>query len=490
MILSSFQFVGFLAIVLGTFFLVPHKVRWAFLLLASAYFYAQGAASPLLLFHLGATVVAAYWLGLRIEATSEAKRKRRWLEIAVVLLGCNLLGFKYTVFANESLRSMAGFLELGYPVPVVHVVLPLGISFYTFQLISYVVDVYKGVIKAERHLGVFAVYVSFFPKLLAGPIERGKSLLPQLHAETRFDYDRVTSGLQLMIWGAFQKVVVADTLAPFVTDAYADPRAHAGPAMVFATWLFAFQVYCDFAGYTNMAIGAARTLGYELSPNFNRPYLATSVQDFWKRWHISLTSWLTDYIYTPLTRTKKIKIKWYYLMLLSLLVTFVFSGLWHGANWTFVLWGTLHGVYLVFAVMTQKWRTSVHKKTGLLKRKRLHRMVKIATTFTLVCFAYILFEARSVGDAAYIIGHLHTGWAAPIDGIVHLIARRWAPLVFGLLGVAIVLFVDQKSEEQRKQFTLADRPRWVRWTANYVGAVAVVVLGAGAGDANFIYVQF
>ncbi len=489
MILSSYQFVGFFAVVLGLFFLVPYRFRWVYLLLASYYFYLSGSASPLLLGHLGLTTLVAYWLGLRVEAAQDGDRKRGWLKLAIVLLAGNLLVFKYTAFANESARAMLHMLSMSYPIPVVHLVLPLGISFYTFQLISYEVDVYKGTVKAERHLGVFAVYVAFFPKLLAGPIERAKSLLPQLHERTDFDYGRVSSGLQLMLWGAFQKVVVADTLGPFVGDAYGDPRSHSGMTMAFATWLFAFQVYCDFAGYTHMAIGAGRTLGYELSPNFSRPYFATSVQDFWKRWHISLTSWLTDYIYTPLTRSK-IRLKWYYLMLLSLLLTFVFSGLWHGANWTFVLWGTLHGVYLVFATMTQKARNKFHKRTGLLKKKGLHRWVKVGTVFGLVCFAYILFQSRSVSDAWHIMTHLHTGWGDPVGGITTLVARRWAPLAFALSGALLVTVVDYLSERDKKQFTLTDRPRWVRWTATYVGAVAVMVLGAGGGEHDFIYVQF
>lgn len=490
MVFNSLSFVFFFSVVLGLFFLVPQKLKWAFLLASSVWFFVGGAGSPLLLLHIALTIAAAYWLGQRIDAESDAAPKRRWLQTAIVLLGANLFVFKYTGFTNESLRSVASGLGLSYPVPVIQMLLPLGISFYTFQLISYVVDVYKGM-KAERHFGVFALYVMFFPKFLAGPIERAKNLLPQLHVEQHFDYDRISAGLQLMLWGAFQKVVVADRVALFVNEAYADPRAHTGATMVFATWLFAFQVYCDFAGYTNMAIGAAQTLGYKLSPNFNRPYFATSVQDFWKRWHISLTSWLTDYIYTPLTRTKKIKLKWYYLMLLSLLFTFVFSGLWHGANWTFVAWGTLHGIYLVTATMTQKWRTKIHKKTGLIKRKKLHNALKVMSTFALVCFAYILFQAKSIADAAYIIGHLHTGWADPAAGVSALIDHRWAPMAFGVLGIAVVVWADATASDKLDQQLLNGKPRWVRWTANYACAAAIAVLGAFEhGNADFIYVQF
>lgn len=490
MVFSSLSFVFFFSVVLGLFFFVPPKLRWVFLLACSIWFFMAGAGSPLLLLHIALTIGAAYGLGRRIENEPDAPAKRRWLQTAIVLLGANLFVFKYTGFTNESLRSAFDALGLSYPVPVIEMLLPVGISFYTFQLISYVVDVYKGM-KAERHFGVFALYVMFFPKFLAGPIERARNLLPQLHANHQFDYARITGGLQLMLWGAFQKVVVADRVGLFVNEAYADPRAHTGATMAFATWLFAFQVYCDFAGYTNMALGAAQTLGYKLSPNFNRPYFATSIQDFWKRWHISLTSWLTDYIYTPLTRTKKIKLKWYYLMLLSLLFTFVFSGLWHGANWTFVAWGTLHGVYLVSATMSQKWRTQLHKKTGLLKRKKLHKVVKVVTTFTLVCFAYILFQARSISDAAYIISHLHTGWSNPLPGLSALINHRWAPMAFGVLGIAVVVWADATGPAKPDQHLLTGKPRWVRWTANYACAASIAILGAFEhGNADFIYVQF
>lgn len=488
MVFNSAEFLVFFAVVLGVLFLLPHKGRWIFLLAASCYFYAIG--SVLLLGHLALTIIATYKLGLWIDAAPKGPAKLRWLRVALVLLVGNLLAFKYTAFANENFRSFFGWFGADYPVPVFHPALPLGISFYTFQLISYVVDVYRGA-QAERHLGVFALYVSFFPKLVAGPIERAKSLLPQLHAEHSFDYQRIVSGLQLMLWGAFQKVVVADRLALFVDRAYADPHSYSGLSMSIATWLFAFQVYCDFSGYTDIALGAALTLGYKLSPNFNRPYFATSVQDFWKRWHISLTSWLTDYIYTPLTRTKKIKIKWYNLMLLSLLITFVISGVWHGANWTFIVWGALHGVYLVVGMSTQKWRTKVHKRTGLLKAPRLHRSVKIATTFGLVCFGYFFFRAASIGDSLYIITHLHTGWTQPGAAVKALVEYAWSDLALGMFGIAVVIAADVLKGKVSIPSVLATRPRWFRWSVVYAGVVSVLLLGAlYGGNAEFIYVQF
>ncbi|HEX6244222.1 MAG TPA: MBOAT family O-acyltransferase, partial [Polyangiales bacterium] len=406
---NSLEFLLFFLIVVGTFFFVPQRARWAFLLGASCYFY--GVWNWLVLIQLVAVIGLTYWFGVRIEDTADAVKKRKLATTSIVLLVLNLFAFKYTAFANESFRSLFSWVGAPYPIPVVRLILPIGISFYTFQLIGYIVDVYK-VGKAERHLGVFALFTLFFPKLVAGPIERSKGLLPQLHAEQSFDRARVVAGLRLMLWGAFQKIVVADRLAPFVNAVYAKPRDQEGVVLVFATWVFAFQIYCDFAGYSDIAVGAAQTLGFKLTRNFNRPYFAISVQDFWKRWHISLSSWLTDYVYTPLSRTK-VKMKWHTWMQVALFITFVVSGFWHGAAWTFVLWGALHGSYLVAAMQSQKTWTKIHKKTGILKRQKLHNTLKICATFSLVCFAYIFFRAESVADAFYIVGHLHSGWLHP-----------------------------------------------------------------------------
>lgn len=488
MVFNSVEFLAFFAVILGGYFFIPQRARWVFLLAASCYFYAVG--SVVLLGHLALTTIVTYWFATWIEAATEPRPKRSRLQLALFLLVLNLFVFKYTAFFNENVRALFGWFGAYYPVPAFHPVLPLGISFYTFQLISYVVDVYRGA-PAERHLGKFSLYVAFFPKLVAGPIERAKNLLPQLHAEHSFDYQRVASGLQLMLWGLFQKVVVADRLAVFVDRAYSNPQNYDGVSMVLATWLFAFQVYCDFSGYTDIAIGAAQTLGIKLSPNFNRPYFATSVQEFWKCWHMSLTSWLTDYIYTPLTRTKKIKIKWYYLMLGSLLVTFVISGVWHGANWTFIAWGALHGIYLVVGASTQKWRTKLHKKTGLLGQPRLHRALKVASTFGLVCFGYVFFRAASIGDSLYIIRHLPTGWGQPAAGVKALVEYAWADLALGVMGIAVVIAVDAMKGKKSLAGSLEAGPRWVRWGVLYAGVVSILLVGAlYGGKADFIYVRF
>lgn len=487
MVFHSIQFVTFFAAVVACYFVTPPRARWVVLLVASLYFYA--VSEPMYLVQILAATALSFWLALKMEAAPDKPAKKRLVTVGIVLLVANLVIFKYTSFFNESLRSVFGWAGVSYSVPVLQILLPIGISFYTFQLISYLVDVFRGA-RAERHAGLFTLYVTFFPKLIAGPIERARNLLPQLHAEQRFDYQRTVTGLQLVLWGVFKKVVVADRIAPFVQQVYDQPHAHDGVTMTLATWLYAFQIYCDFSGYTDIALGLAAIFGYQLTQNFNRPYFATSIQDFWKRWHISLTSWLTDYVYTPFTRQRVIKMKFYNLMLLGLLVTFVVSGFWHGAQWTFVAWGALHGLYIVVSLQTQKRRAAFCKAVGLAARPKLHAQVKIAVTFTLVCFAYILFRANSMADALYIMSRLHTGWGEAVPTIKDFVSGNHSEFALALLGIAFVMAVETLQGKVDVGATLAKRP-WLRWSSYYAGAVSVALLGAyyGIGQ-QFIYFRF
>lgn len=485
MAFNSFHYLAFFPAAVAVFFVLPQRLRWAWLLLASLYFY--GLWSPLLLLQIVLATTVSWFLGLKIEAAPAKEQKRRILTSGILLLIANLFVFKYTGFANESVRSVFGWFGGRYPIPTIQLLLPLGISFYTFQLIAYLVDVHRGE-KAERHLGVFGVFIAFFPKLVSGPIERAKNLLPQLHREQTFDYARVVAGLELMAYGFFKKVVVADRLAPAVTRVYDDPRAYDGIAMVAATWLFAFQVYCDFSGYTDIARGSAQVMGYKLMENFNRPYFATSIADFWKRWHISLTTWLTDYVYTPLTRQRRFKIKFYYLILWSLFITFVVSGLWHGAQWTFVVWGALHGSYIVCSTLTQKWRARVAAALKLDCVPRLHRAYKVAVTFGLVCIAYVFFQAHTLADAVYILTHSFTGWS--MSGLKEFVSGQWVEVGIGLLGMAAVLLVDSLVGGGIHEL-LAKRSVWVRWSIYQACALSIVLFGAFyETNQKFIYFQF
>nr|WP_269144663.1 MBOAT family O-acyltransferase [Devosia faecipullorum] len=365
--------------------------------------------------------------------------------------------------------------------------MPLGISFYTFQVISYIVDVYRGE-RVERHFGLFVLYVMFFPKVVSGPIERARNLLPQLHALPGFSFPLAIAGFQLLLWGAFKKVVVADRIAPFVDRVYSAPQDFDGVATSFATWLYAFQLYFDFSGYTDMALGAAMMLGIRLMQNFDRPYFAVSVQDFWKRWHISLTSWLNDYVYTPITRSKRIKIKLYNLILIALMVTFVVSGFWHGSHWTFIVWGALHGAYIVVSLLVQKPWNRFAKQIGLTKYPRFYTGFKIARTFLLVCFAYILFRAADMSDALFMMGNIWTGWGNFGGGIASVVQGDNTDILLVFLGIAIVMAPEFFPE--RKVGEAAEPPLWRSWGLQYVMVLAIVLFGAFDGAGQFIYFRF
>lgn len=483
----SREFALFFTIVALVYFALPKSVRWIWLLASSLYFY--GANEPLFLIQIAAAAGVAYYLGLEMQKAADQGRKRSLLTVGVCLLIANLAVFKYTGFINESLRGLFDLVGLTYPVPTLSILLPIGISFYTFLLIGYLVDVYRGT-KAEGHFGIFSLYVLFFPKLIAGPIERTKNLLPQLHSPPDFQYEQAVFGLQLILWGVFKKAVVADRIALHVDAIYNAPQAADGVALTLATFMYAFQIYCDFSGYTDIALGTAAFLGFNMVRNFDRPYMATSIQDFWKRWHISLTSWLTDYVYTPLTRQRRFKIKFYTMMLLGLFVTFVVSGIWHGAQWTFVIWGILHGTYIVTSVLLQKQRNQFVRAIGLTKYPALHRAVKVATTFLLVCFAYIWFRAGSVADALYITTSLHTGWLSPIGGVKELIGWNQANFVLALAGIAVVIAADiVLGNKEKVRAFLADRS-WLRWGLYYAGATSVLVLGVLHSEQQFLYFRF
>ncbi|MEO3388982.1 MBOAT family O-acyltransferase [Mesorhizobium sp. CAU 1741] len=484
MAFNSIEYVLFFATVIVVYFIVNQRFRLDWLLTASLFFYAS--ADPVLIVHFIIVIVVTYFLALRIDAQSEKDKRKRWMLIAVGLLVFNLFIFKYTMFLSDTLRSLSEASGVPYPVPTFRIMLPIGISFYTFSLISYVIDIQKGM-PAERRFRTFALYASFFPKIVAGPIERAKKLIPQFDVPHSFDYERAYLGLQLILWGAFKKIVVADNIAPFVARVYDNPQGVDGVAVVAATVLYAFQLYCDFSGYTDIAIGSALMMGFHLSPNFNRPYIATSIQDYWKRWHISLSSWLTEYVYTPMSRTTWIKMKWYNLMLLSLFATFVVSGLWHGAQWTFVVWGALHGSYIVISQLTQKQRGKLVRFVGLNKYPSALRAWKIGCTFTLVCLAYILFRSSNLADAAELFARLPIGWMNPIEGLKIVIAGYRTEILICIAGIGVVLLIEaMQGKAQTGQIALSSR-----WMLNYTAATAIILFGAlYQTDQQFIYFQF
>ena len=484
----STHFVLFFAIVAVVNFLIPVRWRLHWLTLASLYFVAAGGVVYLVQVLLAAAFT--YYIGLRIDGAADKPKKQNWLALGVVGLVANLFWFKYASFFNESFRALAEALGFNYTVPELNLLLPLGISFYTFLLIGYLIDVLRGT-KPERNVGAFAMFVTFFPKFVSGPIERSKNLLPQIHVDHTFDAARIAAGAQLAMWGVFKKVVVADRIAPFVNEVYANPQAYDGPTLAITTFLYAFQLYCDFSGYTDIALGCALILGYKLVPNFNRPYFATSIQDFWRRWHMSLTTWLTDYVYTPLTRQKWLKVKFFTMTLIGLFITFVVSGLWHGAAWTYVAWGALHGSYIVVSLMLQKPWNQFARRIKLDKTPNLYRGLKIGVTFLLVCLAYVLFRAESMGDAMYIYANLLSGWGNIVDVVREMFARGADELTLSLAGIVVIFLADllQGRAATAKRAHVLQSPA-ARWALINACALSIVLIGAFYGAQQFIYFRF
>lgn len=352
------------------------------------------------------STVIDYGAGLLMERARGVHKRRLYLFFSLFSNLGLLFLFKYYNFFVGSVLQCASWFNIPVSLTFSHLLLPVGISFYTFQTLSYSIDIYKKNRRAERHFGYFALYVSFFPQLVAGPIERSDRLLPELKKESLFDIERVKDGLSLMVWGMFKKVVIADRLAFFVDSVYGKSDHYSGFYLSLATLFFAFQIFCDFSGYSDIAIGAAKVLGINLMTNFNKPYFARSIHEFWSRWHISLSTWFRDYVYIPLGGSRVPLNRHYF----NLFITFLISGLWHGANWTFVAWGALNGLYLICGQATKKMRQSLLFFLRIPEDRFFIVFVNILFTFFLTNIAWIFFRAASIKDAFSILAKLHQGW--------------------------------------------------------------------------------
>ncbi|HEV2320211.1 MAG TPA: MBOAT family O-acyltransferase [Verrucomicrobiae bacterium] len=485
MLFNSIHYLIFLPIVVSLYFLTPHRWRWLLLLVASYYFYMCWKPQYAILLLISTGV--AYSAGMALARTEKGRARKAlvWSSISV-LLGI-LFAFKYFNFATASLRAIFPELKL----PALDVLLPIGISFYTFQKIAYIVDVYRGKATCEKHFGVFALYSCFFPQLVAGPIERPAHLLPQFWQKHEFDHERITSGLRLILWGFFKKVVVADRLAVMVKTVYADPHSYLGLPLIAATLFFAFQIYCDFSGYTDIAIGSARLLGFDLMQNFRQPYFAKSVQEFWRRWHISLSTWFKDYVYIPLGGNRVPKMHWYY----NMFITFVLSGLWHGANWTFAAWGVLHGCYMVIDSIIgpgrDRFRASLKSNVG----QMVFDGINMAVTFGLVTVAWIPFRAANFSDAWYVFTNLFAGashWVNLRNDALQFRGLGLHPvdLVYSILFIGVVVFYDFLDANFGVWELLRPRSLTVRWAVYYSVLVLILFFTPYNKAQNFIYFQF
>ena len=490
MLFNSFEFLIFFPVVTALYFLLPQRLRWLHLLVASCIFYM--AFIPIYILILAFTIVIDYIAGILIEDARGARRKAFLLMSLVANIGM-LAVFKYYNFFSRNVTELAHWLGVDYALPLLAIALPIGLSFHTFQAMSYTIEVYRGNQQAERHFGIYALYVMFYPQLVAGPIERPQNLLHQFYERHEFDYERVTNGLKLMLWGMFKKVVIADRLAAHVDAVYNSPRAWGGPPLIVATVFFAFQIYCDFSGYSDIAIGAAQVMGFKLMTNFNRPYHSKSISEFWKRWHISLSTWFKDYLYIPLGGNRASEGRWYF----NLFFTFLISGVWHGANWTFVAWGAINGLYLLCSIWTRGVRARLVRLTGLAWHPKWHKAVSIVVTFALTCYAWVFFRANSISDAAYISRAIASSLIHPLSLIRAPsggAAGRLGPMTRYefVVALSVVAFMELIHLLQRKRgmrAMLAEKPIWLRWSVYYALSFAILFLGEFS-KRQFIYFQF
>lgn len=473
------EYVVFFCVVLPLFFAIRHRFRWMLLLAVSYFFYAYGNIQyvPLIAFSTIVDYIAARMIHRHDK--NEIQR-RMWLAASILVNLGVLFTFKYFNFFNESAASLFNYTPLTHSF-----VLPIGISFYTFQSMSYTIDVFQRKLEPENNFGVMATYVAFFPQLVAGPIERATNLLPQFHIKQKFDPDRAVEGLQLILWGFFKKVVIADRVAIYVNGVYNNVGDYTGLPLIMATFFFAFQIYCDFSAYSDIAIGTAKIMGFDLMQNFRQPYFSQSIREFWGRWHISLSTWFRDYLYIPLGGNRVP----FWRHLLNLFIVFLVSGLWHGAGWTFIIWGALHGIAIVFLAWLQ------HYHIDLLPGKNVGMVVvRVAITFLFVSFTWIFFRANSLADAEYIVNHLLVFDST--QNIFQPFAEETllpmrTEFYLSLVLIAGLIGFDMLDARLRMPRFLAKTPLVLRWAAYYGIAAAVLFSGLyGAGAQQFIYFQF
>ncbi len=489
MTFNSLDFLIFYPIVLALHFLLPFKYRWMMLLAASYLFYMWWSA-PLFFLILFTTVVS--WVcSLVIEKTDDQRKKKLCLTLTLVTSLGVLFFFKYYNFLAGTAMSIGALFGAEFDATL-NLILPVGISFYTFQTLSYAIDVYRGDIKTEHHFGYYALFVSFFPQLVAGPIERPDNLLPQLYIEHKWNNADVLAGSKRMLTGFFKKIVVADLLATYVNAVYNHPEDSAGLGIVVASAMFAVQIYCDFSGYTDIAIGCARIMGIHLMQNFDRPYSARTIKEFWGRWHISLSSWFKDYLYIPLggNRCGAVR-RW-----VNVMIVFLVSGLWHGAAWTFVIWGFLHGAYQIIGGLTFQWRKSLCEKWHINRDSVGFHLYQRALTCILVTFAWIFFRANSTADLLTLLSHLFTGWSVSPATVFADMGLNLTGVLTSILSVASMVLLDRlvtHEEQPQPDSTFASDRAVYRsrgLTMIWIVVAAWMVLLAGDGASSFIYFQF
>lgn len=483
MLFNSIEFLLFFPITVICFFLLKQKYRSTFLLMASCWFYM--AFIPKYILIVGFTTVIVYFAAILVDRYEGDKRKRRLVFVTTITLNIlTIVIFKYLGLFADTINFFG--VRVGMKTIVLpEIILPVGISFHTFQAMGYLIDVYMGKDKPEKNFITYAVFLMYFPQLVAGPIERARNLIDQFKYEHYLTYENLSQGGRIMLWGMFKKVVVADNLSMFVDYIYGDVTTQGAAVLWVGIIFFSFQIYCDFSGYSDIAIGCAQIMGFKLMRNFDTPYYAATVTDFWRRWHISLSTWFRDYIYIPLGGNRVSKPRW----CLNQMITFGISGIWHGANWTFVVWGLLNGIYLVIGKLTMKFREKVKKLTGYDKIPALSYIAGVAVTFYIVSMTWIFFRAASFGDAFYVIKQVTTyipDFTRVPEALAAIPSSRF---IISIGAVVILMSVEYFCRGSDFRTAVGKLPAPAR-IISYGMLLAVIVLFGAYDNKSFIYFQF
>lgn len=477
MIFNSIGFFVFFIIVLAIQHVLPARYRWIWVLAASTFFYAF-AKPAYLLVPLFLTVITFY-TGILIENANTTKEKQYKFNIAVAVIVVTLLFFKYTNFFTSTFTSFFNFLSNTNSANslLIDLAVPLGLSYITFQAIAYLVEIKREDEKAERHFGHFATYLLLFTKVIAGPVERAHHFLPQLKVPVKLTYENFVFGSRQMLWGLFKKLVVADRLGLYVGAVYNNYTHHSGSTLMFATVCYVFQLYADFSGYTDMALGFSKMLGYDLIPNFNRPFLARSVTEFWRRWHVSLSTWFADYFYNPLAVAKR---DWGIgAVIFASFVTFTVLGFWHGANWTYIIFGFLQGLILTIEVLTWKQRKKMRKNIPAW----LNDGAGMLFTIAYFSFASVFFRANSVGEALTMLKKMLS-----FNGPFYF--ESASLLMFMLAGIFYIMVHDVKKEFFDKQLSISTNKNWLVRNGYYCLLIIIILVSGVFDGGEFIYFQF
>jgi alginate O-acetyltransferase complex protein AlgI len=488
MLFSSLEYFIFLPLVVIIYYIIPYRARWSFLLLSSLIFILSAGVNNLIVVLI--VIAISYVSGLLLDPDKKNEYKKLVFILTLVADIGILVFFKYFNFLNYNLSAILGFAGLTNPVPALSLLLPLGISFYTFQAIGYSYDVYAGNQKTEKHPGILATYILFFPKLIAGPVERSYNFIPQIHRVSDFDYQRTIQGLRLILWGLFKKIVIGDRLAIYVNYGFNNIREFDGLSLFILIFFQAFQLYADFSGYTDIALGSAKILGFNLTDNFNKPFISRSVSEYWRRWHISLASWVNDYIFKPLSLSIAINRNWgRWGIIYALTVTFVLFGLWHGASWSFVVFGFVQSLALSYEVITRK----IRKKLSIKIPALIYNPLSILLTFLFVCYSAIFFRANNLNDAFYIILNSFNNFsdiislAAIKSHFNNLGLNKWDALITGS-GILLII-ATHFSKYYGINEALENKPVIFRWFI-YISLVLVMIFLGTFMSEDFMYFQF